>query len=248
MAVYAQQEFSLYTTGSMANLNYSPETGSNKAGFGNLTGIGYTYFFSERWGVSSGVEVALYNNKYTLPSASGVNQENDGTNDFELIYHLSNYEEKQRALLLNIPVMLRYQYPLCSNGMNLYVALGGKAGIPVKANYKARTEELETFGFFPQYDLTLREPEFMGFGTYNNVQSDNDLLLNTAIFASAEAGVKWPLANKLFLYTGIYADYGLNNINGNLRLNPTPEYAAIVNKVIPLSFGVKIALAFRITK
>jgi outer membrane protein OmpA-like peptidoglycan-associated protein len=89
----------------------------------------------------------------------------------------------------------------------------------------------------------------------------------TAFFASVETGVKWKLNEVLSLYTGVYADYGLNDMrkSGNEPLvaynnadprdfkvngvlysqyaqNGTPQ--SFTDKVTPLAAGVKLGLAF----
>jgi outer membrane protein OmpA-like peptidoglycan-associated protein len=75
--------------------------------------------------------------------------------------------------------------------------------------------------------------------------------------ASAEMGVKWKIGNRNALYTGIYADYGFNNIQKtndktfvqsalsaeNPPMSPMVE-AGFTDKITPLAEGLKIRFAF----
>ncbi|GHT48944.1 hypothetical protein AGMMS49982_01260 [Bacteroidia bacterium] len=120
-----------------------------------------------------------------------------------------------------------------------------------------------------QPDGTPGGPTHKGFGTFAHLTTEGSILkerLTPAYFASAEVGVKWALKGRIALYTGAYIDYGLNNI-----LNPAENAAKVkfieynasrpddyhptgvlfandsrlfVDRVAPLSAGVRLTLAF----
>ena len=73
---------------------------------------------------------------------------------------------------------------------------------------------------------------------------------------SGEAGVKWNIGNAMYLYTGAYIDYGLNNIKKDTpksllgydnKAAKFPDgfvYNSMANslseKIAPLSIGLKV--------
>ncbi|MDR0832870.1 MAG: PorT family protein [Candidatus Symbiothrix sp.] len=259
MSAQSKHEFSIAAGGGSSTLRYKSVEGAGKSGFGSNVGLGYTYFFNANWGLGTGVGASLFSGQYDIPSFSEFYQSHDGEEAFEYRYTAKNYNEKQRAWLLDIPLMVQFQTG------KFYAKFGAKAGIPLSANYKNSVGELQASGYYPQSDLTLNDPAFMGFGTFTNISNKDDLKLKTAFFAAAEAGVKWKLSGNLALYTGAYLDYGLNNTlkqetsanhliaynaaaadtyRPNSVFNSQKEGKSLVDKVNPLSAGIKVSLAF----
>jgi len=66
-------------------------------------------------------------------------------------------------------------------------------------------------------------------------KQDFDNELQTAFFASAELGMKWQFKKHLYLYTGAYLDYGLNDFTDNI---------VGYKKTAPVAVGIKLKLAF----
>jgi len=265
-AQYAH-EFSLYGGGGLSTLNYNVTAGKQNNGFGGKVGLGYQFFFSKKFGLGTGAELALYNSKYTLDNLSQqyMTTDMEGT-DFEFRSAITNYKETQQAMLLQIPLMLQFQ---TGSKHQFYAALGGKAGIPLYGKSESSSATIVNSGYYPEENYEYTTQEFMGFGAFTGRNADNNLNFKMAFFASAEAGVKWKLKNKLALYTGAYLDYGLNNI---YKENSTAQQFVAYNtasprdftensifasqytqngnsqyfteKITPLAVGIKIKLAF----
>ncbi|MDR1864602.1 MAG: OmpA family protein [Bacteroidales bacterium] len=263
-AVTAQQsrhEFSVGAGGGLSTLNVKPALGKATQGFGGFFGLGYTYRLSEKWEVGTGVSAALFNSRLNASELNESYPSSDGTEDVEYRYRLSGYSENQQAILLNIPVMLRFQTG------KLYAALGGKAGIPLSATYDSKAAGLTASGYYAASDLTLNDPPFMGFGEFANLSGKGDLELKSVFFASAELGLKWQLGGKTVLYTGVYVDYGLNSAlkppaanahlidyrasddyQPNSALTSSNAGRAMVDKLNPVAAGIKLSLAFGSSK
>ena len=265
-AQYAH-ELSLYGGGGLSTLNYSVTAGRQNSGSGGAFGLGYQFFFSKNFGLGTGAELALYNAKYTLDNLSQqyMTVDMEGT-DFEFRSAITNYDEKQRALLLQIPLMLQFQ---TGSKRQFYAALGGRAGIPLSGKSESSSATIVNSGYYPVENYEYTTQEFMGFGTFTDRSANNDLNFKTVFFASTEAGVKWKLKNKLTLYTGAYLDYGLNNIykenspaqqftayntasprdfteNSILASQYTQNdnFQSFTEKITPLAVGIKVKLAF----
>jgi hypothetical protein len=81
-----------------------------------------------------------------------------------------------------------------------------------------------------------------------------------SVALSLEGGMKWRIGRKQFIYTGIYFDCGLNNINKNKNApkpfiiydNSDPEsftsnsvLSSLPDKANVMAFGIKLRYAIR---
>lgn len=257
----------IWTGGGISSLNIRTGVGDTYVKHSMLLGIGYSYFLSDNIAITSGSEFSSYNSTLKLNSLEGRYTTNDGMEDFEFQYRVYNYKESNNILFINIPLMLHYQ----TRGINrFYTTLGGKMGIPVKSNNKTSDSHIRTQGFYPQYGsgAILDAPAYhAGFGTFRPSEISNDLKFNVSYLISFEAGIKWDYHLPMFqLYTGLYVDYGLNDISNknkeflsynsenpsNYKYNSalTSYYSQgatityLIDKVAPIAIGVKIKLAF----
>ena len=136
-----RHQFSIYAGGGLSTFDYATPAGSPAPGFSGALGADYVWFFSNTWGIATGLEVALFNGKYTLPTFSDAYPSHDGTERFEFNYALAHYRETQQAILLNIPLMLRFE-----RGW-FYAAIGAKACIRLGATYNNKADELQASGY-----------------------------------------------------------------------------------------------------
>ena len=271
---YAQhtQELSVWAGGGITNLKTktSDHISDKKTGIGGSFGIGYTYFVSSNVGIQTGIEYSIYNSKLQISDLGNkyITGDNEKEN-FEYRYKISGMEEKRHAGMIQIPLMVQYQIPVFSANM-FYVSGGGKVGFPVSKTYKQSIDKLETEGYYPETKWTVNDMEEQGFGTFESLKSDGDLDLKVSFILSAETGLKWALSDKYYLYTGLYLDYGLNDINNvknpdNLLIaynskNPslpvsrnfskavfkddTGALTPVIKKIHPIAYGIKVRFSF----
>lgn len=267
----SKHEISAWGIGGFSSLNYDSSLGErdNRTGMG--VGIGYSYAITKNISINTGLEYASYKANYfqhELKDATYMT--NDGTDDFEFRYTVRNYKERQIHKTLNIPIMVQYQ---TEGDYAFFGSLGGKIGIPIKSEYSVTRLFMKTTGYYEQYGgLILDEPEFMGFGLYGypeGREGNKDLDMKLAFMLSAEAGLKCKLYKSMSLYTGLYVDYGINDVRDNKNkefqeyntTNPENiihnsvlasgytsdgEWKNMTDKVIPISFGIKVRLAFNL--
>lgn len=268
---YQKHELSVGVLGGVQALKYDMSVGKSSNKMGGGIGVGYTYFFKEDMGIATGLDLAFYNADIKLADFSGSHAayDLDLQKDFEFRYTLKNYVEKQTAFYINIPIMFHYQFA-SSKDVKYYLAAGTKIGLPMSGKYKSEGADLITEGYYPHDESTLYEPKFRGFGSFVTKKNDNELKYKIAISLAIETGVKWKLPNAMALYTGVYLDYGLNDIkkaqksNASLiQYNPIyPEdhifagvanssfqsesgsVASMADKINMTSCGVKLRLAF----
>jgi len=184
----------------------------------SLFGVGYTYFFTPSWGFGSGLEKAFYS---TTREWKEYTKQPYVIDEIEYRSKAFGYKEVKIFRFLQIPLMLQYQ-----SENKFYAKAGTKIGIPLSGKIKMSADSVKNSGYREFEDFEYTTQEFMGFGTFKNQKSEEDLSLQTAVLLSAEAGMKWKIRKALRLYTGLYFDYGLD---------PSP---------IPLTAGLKLNLTY----
>ena len=128
-----QHELSVYSGGGLSTLAYKPTFGEQKHGLGGHFGLGYHFFFTPNWGLGTGVELACYHARFKMNNLDIRYMTTDRDGDrFEFRSTVNNYEEKQRAMLLQIPLMLQFQTNKADSKRQFFAAAGGKAGFPMK--------------------------------------------------------------------------------------------------------------------
>ena len=188
-----------------------PTRGSESQSWTTTLGAGYHLFFNPKWGIGTGLGIAVYNGGISIPDY-GKNQltYNQLTNDvLDFQVYVPNYRETQQAMMATIPLMLQYQ----SVGKTIfYGAVGAKAGIPLFA--KARQKGIiSTAGWYENLQVMYENMPDYGFVLEQPFPKEKaDIDLNVAFMASAEVGIKRLLVNRMNLYLGLYFDYGLNDI------------------------------------
>jgi hypothetical protein len=270
-------EFSGYVGGGLSALCYQLSSGDRSGGFGGEFGAGYTYLnfrnqavetgttvLQQWWGIHAGIGFGFYNAKAKLNNVEAVtaNLIDDEGDRFDLYSTLSGYNETQRTMFLNIPVMGQY------NIDQFYVMGGIKTSIPLNGKYKSKGT-LTNEGYYHEWEVLTKVPEFRGFGNFNRSYS-GDIDLGVSVALALEAGMHWSLSDNLVLYGGAYFDYGLNNVAKGSKskfINPDvfttgnaenftaksvlSSYAEGVkstpftDKVNTMAVGIKVRVAFR---
>ncbi len=254
-------------TGGISSLKYKISDGDNKLKFGPSLGVGYNYFLSENWALNTGLELSFMSSKGLIDNISDEYDAIDANNDeFRFAYSIHSVEEKQNATFLNIPLMIQFQQ---SASKGFYAALGGKIGIPVSGKYTTTLSNLATTAYYADIDLLIdKDNEVNGIGHFAGTEEKADLDMKMSFMLSAEVGNKWRLTDKLALYSGVYCDYGLNDVRKNKEIGSLLEYnnqhpsdfgvnsitaskslkqenaKGLTQKMYPISIGVKLKLAF----
>jgi len=269
---YEKHELSIVGQGGFLTFYPEMNAGGFDYQFGGGVGINYHFFFSDVFAIGTGVDISLHQFDMKMDPYSNSYTAHDGTETFDFNYTIHNHKERLSTFFLNIPLMFQWQYPLFHDDHYTYFSIGGKVGIPLKSTHKMYSSNFTTSGYYPQYELLVEEPKDLGFGTFARNEQEQDIDLNIAYVASAEAGMKWSLGYYLSLYTGIYFEYGLNDIKkestdkalllynasnpSDYKLNSMWESKyidnaggkTIVQKVRPASLGIKVRFTFKLPR
>jgi hypothetical protein len=263
-----KHEVSVYGGGGISALNYKLDKGGSKTDGTNsisgVAGVSYTLSLNDHFGISTGVEVTRYGAKTTYHNFAPAGKDYGmGNSKFNFRYTIANYAEEQSITLLSIPVMLQYTMPI-SNSIEFYGTGGLKIGLPRRAEATIFPDIVNTYGdyYFENQIYQGGATEKYGFvknATPEPIEKDIDLKTSFAI--SIEGGARFCLTENLFLYTGAYIDYGLNNIRTTQDLQlinhkasvqtqtASLEYASVlntpfVNNVKIFGAGLKVRLSF----
>ncbi|GHU70585.1 hypothetical protein FACS189413_11120 [Bacteroidia bacterium] len=241
-----KHEFSLWAGGGISSFDYDLTAGKHDLGFGGIAGIGYNYFLDYNWSLGIGAEFSIVNAKATLSKSFSDTYD---VPDYGTLFRVrtetngTTYEQKQSAYYINIPLQVKYQFDIWKEH-KFYAAIGPKIGIPVKSEYETKGS-LKTTGVELNANLDPITRDWYGngqpmhgFGT-TAITGKKDFPLNVNFIASIEAGVKWKFNKDWALYSGVFFDYGLNDVRKDDNNQQLYEYGRknLTNANAPLTFN-----------
>jgi hypothetical protein len=280
----AKHEFSIYGMTGYSGLQYdlnpeaiSANNGGTYSAGNDLTGgigIGYTYSFSSKWGLVTGLEFASFATTTKVDNISGrdpVGYSFRGRQEaMDFLSEVSRYKETQSSRYIHIPLMLQYIVQTAEEKYKWYMAAGAKFGFSLSGHYEAKADRLTTSAYLPETNQTFTGMPEHGLLTISNPSWEGTQKQGLNVALSAEAGLRISLSDKWRhwrLYTGIYIDYGLTNVSPPKTKdalvgyqNNSPEifsYNSIITAKQPstgiiyvdrinlIAIGVKLKLGFR---
>lgn len=213
------QEFGIELNGGLQGLKYDLNNGNRKLQPGGSLGVNYTFRLGKQWGLLTGVAASYYNTKVTLQDGTFSSYQVDNTGSaFQYNIKATGFEEKQSFLAGTVPVMLQYH---TLGNTRWYLNAGAKLILPAEATVKASASQLDLSGYYPDYNIEVKEMPQHGFGTVNNWKSDTKQELKPSVTASAATGISFRIGEGMRLYTGVYFDYGVTNMQKSSGNNPS---------------------------
>jgi outer membrane protein OmpA-like peptidoglycan-associated protein len=233
------------------SLKYDLQNGTVKSGVGAIFNVGYSYFLTPNWGLGTGLGVHSVQSKGTLSYTSGEAAIDEDGDNYEFRTYFNNWQEKQTALFLDIPLGVQHQYWFNEkNGLLAFA--GAKVSIPVSSSYKVTSGSITTTGYYEQWNVELMDMPQHGFNTIND-RFSGDVDLKTAYSLFVDLGWLRKISEKVDLYAGGYVNYGINNLidsKNNLVYQSDGTYNSILasantNKVHSMTFGIKVGIRLR---
>ncbi|WP_313377205.1 hypothetical protein [Chishuiella sp.] len=204
------QQISILANAGMQGLSYNIDDGNNTLKLGARIGVGYTYFLNYHLAIITGLELGTYSNKTTLNNSVYSSDEIDTDGElFEFRVKTKGYKEENQFNALSIPLMLQYR---TIGDTQFYFNGGGRIFLPFGQKSTITMNQLQLTGFYSDVNAELFDIPNHGFETFDNWKSTSNTKLNTAFALSAETGLSFELDDNIRLYTGIYIDYGLNDM------------------------------------
>lgn len=243
-----------------------PTAGKSTIENGYQVGLGYRYFLNSKWSLGSGIEYQYYKTNTSLATLTDRYTTTDLEGDsFEYRYTATAYSENQKMHYLAVPVTIQFE---TTGPASWYANVGMQVGFNLAANYETSIDALTTSGYYPQWNVELHDPKFIGFGTWSDFNSKKqDLELKTLFVLTAESGIKLQMTPKSNLYVGLYMNYGSNDIKKEkdsqspITYNTNTPEEPIVNSLLYatdnkgtsylsqfnlISFGIKLNWSWKI--
>jgi len=259
-----QHEYSIYLGGGYAAYVFQkPETKPVSKGFDLDGGVGFTGFFGQNWGIHTGAGFGFFNVKNEVNRFQFVTADMEDCEGYlyNLFTTLNNYSETHKTLFVNIPLMLQYQtkmQPIShyqkDKRAGFYAMAGVKALLMVQNKYTAEVATLYNAAYYPEFDNWITSQPAMGLGSFKGNSNQGKMKFNILAMFALEAGLKWQLGKKLFLYTGACFDLGLYDYTKKSRVpysNYTmPEQLSnlvlldLAKKMNLMAVGIKFRFAF----
>jgi len=208
---------------------------------GGQAGIGYSYYFTQHWGISTGIGASLYrtHGKFNegfqdnAPFILGSYVDNDPFDDHVTSYDLrvrtKDWVEQQKGYFLEVPLMINFQTKFGENEYwGIYLGAGAKFQLPLGVKYSIidgnheGDKKLNVSGYYAERNLELGGPNNPGVGQHGfaSMHNPSEVLANSGgdlnfkinISAVGEAGFLFSLGRRVDMTLGAFIDYGLLNI------------------------------------
>jgi cell division protein FtsN len=260
----ATNEYGVLIGGGMSALHYTPIIAKSPfMSYGGTFGGSYKHFFNEHIAIATGIEFALYTGKIEgkqFFSEQKINTPIGLSGNFYLRSTYQNYKERQNSFMITIPLKFHYQ----TKGLHkFYFAVGPTLGIPLVSTYNVNIGYIDITGYSDYNNQVFEDMPAHGFRQYGDVKYNDKLKLSICGMASVEVGMKWRVGETTSLYTGLYMDYGFNNIRqqsnkellvynettpdaytyNSMLHSQTMQGEKYIDNVVPIAIGWKIHVA-----
>ncbi len=231
-STYAQTNWKASVGGQMTLTDLQSDSGNMNSNveFGGGLLLGISYALNDNWSIHSGAGLTYLRTGNTFASYQDAVDTRDLENEpFEFRYRLEGYSEQQRSMMLSVPVAVQYE----SSGTQtrFYSKVGASVNLFTGATSHGEADQLTTSGYFERFNAELTAPRFAGFGTFEDIEfAESDLDINNSFNAFLEIGIKENIGSG-WMYFGVFAEYGLNNLLNNNN-SSIIEY----NQAAPLDF------------
>lgn len=215
--------------GGYGSMGYNLKNDGKEIGFfGGSAQLRYLYYFSPNWGIGLGAGFAYYSSTGTLntttvftPDIHDSDASSGGQGEaYEHHVKTHDWQEKQNAYMLDVPVLIQCSYPtkttLKNGPLKIYADLGADLGFALAASRQLTGGSIDHTGWYEAWNLELSHVDDHDF--YTEQASDFGSgkqalkLKMPAVGLMADFGLAIPLSAKLDLLIGLYGTYTVNNI------------------------------------
>jgi hypothetical protein len=193
-----------------------------------------------RFGVLSGGE--SFDHLSTESEGVAYDKSTGVSNDFIFFADINGYSNKVKQLCFYLPVYFQETFRL-TRDVSWFIEEGVNVGYTLSERTENTINELVTEGYFPDANVSLRYPLFMGFGKYNNINYSNDRNPNFSMDAHFETGLKFYISgSNNVLYIGVYADYVVYTVGKNTAATELVQYQTQYDVGEPVKFNYSSSL------
>ena len=243
--------------------------GASSSGASGDLGIGFTGFVSPQVGLHVGLGLGISNigvkvntiHNFAADMEDEKNlDENGNPYIFDLYTTISDYRETHRTFCLSIPLLIQFQSRQNQSwsrkadlAQGFYVMTGIKLNVLFNSTYESKSSTLDNTAYYYKLNNWANSQNFAGLGHFKGKSAEGDFGYIHTLF-TFEAGMKWRIADNMFLYTGAYFDYGLNDPSKSIRtsiadnnyIDENTDYSLLEfsSQTNMMTFGIKVRVAF----
>lgn len=204
------------------SLGYPIEGALNHAGgsFSALLQAQYAYFFTPNWGVGAGL---WFTNYTTHARLGGVYSWMDQT-DTDLEQHYDHYatiyrwRERETIHNIGIPISVQFQYQKEDWKARLFASVGIAPSFSVSKRYKLLEGNVGHEGYYPAWDLYLKDMHEFGVKEYTGETcAKGKLDVRPQVDFFADLGALIPITKQIDLFLGGYVNVSMNNANSSAK-------------------------------
>jgi len=243
---YFQNQITNETSMSLPGIKYT--TSNSFSGSGEIG-----YFFSNYFGLSSGIGYSPYQSEVTLDAYQIKFNTVDSENEtYERRITGSNIKEVQKIDFFTVPICVNFRLPF-SKAVGLFLQTGVNLALPVKKSYSS-SGTFSYKGYYPAYNLLLENLPQYGFQDNVATAYEGRLDLKPVnVFGTASVGLDFLVQEKFQIAVAGSFCKSLSNISryspsGEFRLssdiNQMKSFMEGSNKVSAQSVGINISFRF----
>jgi len=192
-------------------LSVSELLSSKKNSFFGSMEIGY--FFSNYFGISSGIGLNSYSTQLTLDTYQNKFNTTDSENEaYERQVSGSDIKELQKINFLSIPFCINLRLPF-SGTIGFFLQTGVNMAVPVNKNYNS-SGTFTYKGYYPAYNVLLENLPSYGFPSNIRSGTDGELELKPLVVdAIASAGFDFYIQKKIQIAVAASYNKSLSSIS-----------------------------------
>ncbi|MHC5353713.1 outer membrane beta-barrel protein [Myroides sp. LJL115] len=227
----------------LAGINFAgakAEGFSTKAGSNFGLGASYNLPLNYKWSLIAGLEISMSQNTFKNEGLTGQGNYVDPEGEFFIFkYRTSSFEETFKTTRLSIPILVEYEL---LDQRKLYARTGFKFGINLNSKIDLQANNLQTSGYFPEYDVEFKEPSFAGFGDFGDFKHSVNTDVKARVSYLLEVGTSFELPSYDLIQVSVFYDLGITN-EGFSRSNESDlvEYRPVFNDAITLNSGYQVS-------
>ncbi|MCX6254139.1 MAG: outer membrane beta-barrel protein [Bacteroidia bacterium] len=184
---------------------------TKKNSFSGSVDIGY--FFSNYFGLSSGIGFCSYKTQLTLANyQSNFNTTDSEIESYERRVTGSAIKEEQKVGSLSVPFCINLRLPL-NKSIGFFLETGVNFSVPLSKNYKS-SGTFTYKGYYPAYNVLLENLPVYGFPTSKSSNAEGELVIKSfGLNAAAAAGIDFFIQKRIQIAIAACYNKSLSSIS-----------------------------------
>lgn len=231
---------------------FNDENWSAKGELGFNFGLKLSYFFSENFGINTGVGYSNYKTQYLLKDFDnyGINTLQDEDEDGDVYYKYfvdTDVEEYCKLNYLDIPLGIMLK-PAKERKIVPYLNFGLQISYLISANFDV-TGHSSFQGYYPYYHVVIYDLEEYGFTTHDIEENDNWKLSTVTVSAFLSPGLLISLSRSVSVGINPEIYMGLNDLGykkAKYREDFINTTGTEPDKMSTQAYGLNLFLLFKL--